>query len=65
MEINTFMTKSCPPSLYKCIIWENGVPVRDFYPALRKSDNKPGMYDRITKQFFTNAAQSGNDFNYE
>ena len=51
-------------NIYKCIIWDNGVPVRDFYPALRKSDNKPGMYDRITKQFFTNAAESGNDFNY-
>lgn len=52
-------------SIYKCIIWENGVPVMDLYPALRKSDNKPGMYDRITKQFFTNDATSGNDFNYE
>lgn len=51
-------------SIYKCIIWDNGVPVRDLYPALRKSDNKPGMYDRITKQFFTNDATSGNDFNY-
>lgn len=49
--------------VYKCIIWDNGVPVRDFYPALRKSDNKPGMYDRITKQFFTN--QGTGDFNYE
>ncbi len=38
--------------------------VLDLYPALRKSDNKPGMYDRITKQFFTNDATSGNDFNY-
>ena len=51
-------------SIYKCIIWDNGVPVRDLYPALRKSDNKPGMYDRITKQFFVNQG-SGSDFNYE
>lgn len=49
-------------SIYKCIIWDNGVPVRDLYPALRKSDNKPGMYDRITKQFFTN--QGTGEFNY-
>jgi hypothetical protein len=40
----------------------NGVPVRDLYPALRKSDNKPGMYDRITKQFFVN--QGTGEFNY-
>jgi len=48
--------------IYYCIIWDNGVPVRDFYPALRKSDNKPGMYDRITRQFFTN--QGTGEFNY-
>lgn len=49
--------------VYKCIIWDNGVLVRDLYPALRKSDNKPGMYDRITKQFFVN--QGTGEFNYE
>ena len=51
-------------TFWSVIIYEGDVPVRDLYPALRKSDNKPGMYDRITKQFFTNAAKSGNDFNY-
>ena len=27
----------------------------EFVPCYRKSDNKPGMYDLVTKQFFTNA----------
>lgn len=49
--------------VYKCIIWDNGVLVRDLYPVLRKSDNKPGMYDKITKQFFVN--QGTGEFNYE
>lgn len=26
----------------------------DFYPVIRKSDNKPGMYDKVSKQFFVN-----------
>ena len=36
-------------------IWDNSILKRDFVPVVRKSDNKPGMYDRVTKQFFTNA----------
>ena len=27
----------------------------NYIPCVRKSDNKPGMYDTVTKQFFTNA----------
>lgn len=30
-------------------------PCRDMIPCYRKSDNKPGMYDLVTKTFFTNA----------
>lgn len=49
--------------IYYFTIQEGTTLVRDFYPALRKSDNKPGMYDRITKQFFVN--QGTGEFNYE
>ena len=49
--------------VFSCKILKAGNSIRDFYPALRKSDNKPGMYDRITKQFFIN--QGTGDFNYE
>ena len=63
-NIGTFRTDTIPlANCYYFVIYDNGVPVRDLYPALRKSDNKPGMYDRITKQFFTN--QGTGEFNYE
>ena len=39
----------------------NGVVQRDFYACYRKSDKKYGMYDMITKTFYTNAG-SGGDF---
>lgn len=32
-----------------------GEYVRDMVPAIRKSDNKPGMYDLINNVFYTNA----------
>lgn len=48
--------------IYNWQIKQDGILVRDLYPALRKSDNKPGMYDRITKQFFVN--QGTGEFNY-
>lgn len=35
-------------------IWESGVLIREYVPCYRKSDNKPGMYDLATKEFFTN-----------
>ena len=41
--------------LYSVIFTDGSLMVRDFVPVIRKSDNKPGMYDRVTKQFFTNA----------
>ena len=42
-------------NLYKLTIKENGVIVRDFIPCYRKSDSKPGLYDIVNKQFYTNA----------
>ena len=50
--------------LYCCKIWDdNGKLVRNFVPALRNSDNKPGMWDRVTKTFYTNAGSG--EFTYE
>lgn len=34
---------------------EDDVEKLDLIPCYRKSDSKPGMYDLVTKQFFTNA----------
>lgn len=41
--------------VYNCKIWENDVLVRNFIPVKRLSDNKYGMYDTVTKQFFGNS----------
>ena len=33
----------------------NGVSIRDIVPCYPKSDSKPGMFDLVTNEFFTNA----------
>lgn len=46
------------PSGMKCYslkITEGSVLVGDFVPAKRKSDNAIGMYDMVSRQFFTNS----------
>ena len=42
-------------TLYSMKIWTDGVAVRDFVPALRKSDNAVGLYDMVEGQFYENA----------
>lgn len=39
---------------YRLKLYTN-VLVRNFIPAIRKEDGKPGMYDKVSGQFFTNA----------
>lgn len=41
-------------SIAYCKLYKNGVIVRNFIPAKRKSDNEVGMYDKVSGQFFTN-----------
>ena len=43
-------------NLYRLTIKENDVIVRDYIPCYRKSDSKPGLYDIVNKQFYTNAS---------
>ena len=38
-----------------CICYKDGNKVLNFIPCVRKSDNKPGMYDTVTKTFYTNS----------
>lgn len=52
-----FVTGKC----YYVKIYDNNILVRDFIPAVRDSDSKPGFYDLVTNQFFTNAG-TGADF---
>ena len=41
--------------LHSLVIKIKNVAVRNFIPAMRNSDGEVGLYDTITKQFFTNA----------
>lgn len=40
--------------LYRLKIYDNGVLLRNFIPCYRKSDTEIGLYDTVTKTFYTN-----------
>lgn len=40
--------------IYKFIIYNNNIPIRQFIPCLRISDKKPGMYDLVNDVFYIN-----------
>lgn len=42
-------------NLYYCKIYDNNVLMRDFIPVKRKSDNVVCLYDKVSRQFFTNS----------
>ena len=46
---------STPCNTYSVRISKGGTPIRNFVPCVRKSDSKPGMYDTVSKTFYTNA----------
>ncbi len=41
--------------MYSWKMWDGGVLVRDMIPCYRKADGVIGMYDTVSKRFFTNA----------
>lgn len=41
--------------IYACKLHDNGTLVRDFVPCYRKSDNVPGLWDKVENRFFMNA----------
>jgi hypothetical protein len=44
-----------PVKTYSSKMIKNGVVVQNLIPCVRKSDSKPGMYDTVSKTFYTNA----------
>lgn len=40
---------------YLCEMWENNIPIRRLIPCYRKSDQKLGMYDLVSGEFYTNS----------
>lgn len=41
-------------TIYSLYIKKGGIVVRDFIPCVRKSDDVPGFYDKVSNTFFTN-----------
>lgn len=41
--------------LYSFKLYDNNTLVRNFVPAVRNSDNKPGLYDEVNDVFYTNS----------
>lgn len=41
--------------IYWCVVREDEVAMRDFVPVKRRSDNKPGMLDRVAGKFYVNS----------
>lgn len=54
---NNGSTSYLSPSykLYSCKIWESEYLIKDFVPCYRKSDNVIGLYDLVSRTFFTNS----------
>lgn len=48
-------SRTCVAKLYNFKIYFDDLLVRYFIPSKRKSDNVIGMYDMISRQFFTNS----------
>ena len=54
---------SFPQRFYRAKFVRNNTLIRNFLPVLRKSDNKPGMYDMVEGKFYVNQ-NTGADFTY-
>ncbi len=44
-------------NIYAFKLWDGEELIRDYVPCLRKGDNKPGMYDLVTNEFYTNQGE--------
>lgn len=47
------------------VLRKKGKVIRDLVPAVRKADNKPGMYDMANKMFYLNAGGTAADFTWQ
>lgn len=61
--------QSRPSRCYYFKFYRNNVLIGNFIPCYRKSDNEPGMYDTVSKTFFTNSGTGtflvGNDVSWD
>lgn len=59
-SVNIYGNTPTPPrmAVYRCQIYDNDTLVFDGIPCYRKSNGKPGMWDMVSWQFFSNANTS-------
>ena len=43
-----------PMKIYRFKLYDSEDLIRNFIPCYRRSDNKPGLYDLVTSEFYTN-----------
>ena len=55
VNANGSISEHSKTKLYYTKIWLNSVLTRNFIPCKRKSDNVIGLYDMVSRQFFTNS----------
>ena len=54
MSNGAYKSRYIPARVYSAKWYLNNTKVFDLIPCVRKADNKPGMYDTVTKTFYTN-----------
>ena len=52
---SAMQTTSAILRIMQCKLYSEGIPIRNYIPCYRKSDNTPGLFDTVTKVFYTNA----------
>ena len=67
LNVNTdmFSQNGSSAIIYSAKILDGSNEIRNFVPCYRKSDNKPGLYDLVNNEFYTNQGtgdfEKGND----
>ena len=64
MYIGKGRNDTCDVSIYSCKLYDGTAIVRDMIPCIRISDSKPGMYDLVGRQFYTNSGTGEFDYLY-
>jgi hypothetical protein len=66
---DTTIGQACKAKLYSLTIRDGDTLLGNFIPCYRKSDFEPGMYDTVSKSFYTNSGTGtflvGNDVSWD
>lgn len=54
-QSDTFIQSGRGCAIFKMVFYDGNTRIANFVPCVRKSDSEPGMYDTVSKTFYTNA----------